>query len=48
MPEEKKETEVNLEWRDYVAVVIAALQTTLLPFIVVIVVLLVLWFVIRR
>lgn len=52
MPDEEKgereEETVRLEWRDYVAIVIAAFQTTLLPFLIVIIVLLLLWLVLRR
>ncbi len=39
--------EVTLDWRDYVALVIAALETVLLPFLIVIVALVVLWYVIK-
>jgi len=31
--EERKKERVRLDWKDYVAITIAALQTTLLPFI---------------
>jgi len=31
--EERKKEQVRLDWKDYVAITIAALQTTLLPFI---------------
>ena len=31
--EEKKKQSPRLDWKDYVAITIAALQTTLLPFI---------------
>ncbi len=50
MSDEKKERDedVHLEWRDYAAIVIAALQSTLLPFLVVIVVLLALWFILSH
>jgi hypothetical protein len=50
LTEEKKEPEktVNLSWRDYVAIVIASFETTLLPFIIVIIVLLFLSFMLRR
>lgn len=50
LPNEKEERDrdVHLEWRDYAAIVIAALQTTLLPFLVVIVVLLALWYILAR
>ena len=40
MTEEKEpDKTVKLSWRDYVAIVIAACETTLLPFIIVIIVL---------
>lgn len=45
---ERKEATVHLEWMDYVAIIIASLQTTLLPFLIVVVVLLALWFLIAR
>jgi hypothetical protein len=50
MTEEKEEREkiANLTWKDYVAVIIASLQTTLLPFIIMILVLGVLWFILRH
>jgi len=38
----------HLDWRDYIALTIAALQTTLLPFIVFIIVLLVLMFAFKK
>ncbi len=31
MGEVKKDDDVKLEWKDYIAIVIAAFQTTLLP-----------------
>jgi hypothetical protein len=40
--------EVHLEWRDYIAVAIAALETTLLPFLIFIVVLIALLYVLTR
>jgi hypothetical protein len=40
--------DVHLEWRDYVAVTIATLETTLLPFLVFIVVVIALLYVLRR
>jgi hypothetical protein len=40
--------DVHLEWRDYIAIVVATLQTTLLPFIIFIVVLIALLYVLRR
>jgi hypothetical protein len=46
MPDEDKEDRsVHLELKDNIAIVIASLQTTLLPFLIVIVVLLALWLV---
>jgi len=37
--EDKRNRRVHLEWRDYMAIVIASLETTLLPIIIPIVVL---------
>lgn len=45
--EEEPEREVRLEWKDYVAFIIAAFETILLPVVVFVVVLLVLLAVIR-
>lgn len=45
---EEKEKTMDLSWKDYVAIVIASFQTTLLPFIVVIFVLVFLLFMLRR
>lgn len=45
--DEKEQKNVRLEWKDYLAVIIAAFQTTLLPFLVVIVVLVILWLVLK-
>ena len=46
--EKEPEEQVRLDWKDYVAVVIAAFQTTLLPFVIVIIVLLFLILMFRR
>jgi hypothetical protein len=45
--EEEPEGEVTLEWRDYVAFVIAAFETILVPLVVFVVILLVLLALIR-
>ncbi len=45
---DKKDRQVHLELRDYVAIVIASLQTILLPFLIMIAVLVGLWLVLRR
>jgi len=45
--DEEPEEEVHLEWRDYVAFVIAAFETVLVPVVVFVLVLLVLLFIIR-
>lgn len=45
--EEEPEREVRLEWKDYVAFIIAAFETILLPVVVLVVVLLVVLAVIR-
>jgi hypothetical protein len=45
--DEEPEGEVSLEWKDYVAFVIAAFETVLLPIVVFIVILLVLLALIR-
>ncbi len=46
--EDKDDRSVHLELRDYIAIVIASLQTVLLPFLIVIAVLVALWLVISR
>jgi hypothetical protein len=46
--QDERNREVPLQWRDYVALSIAALQTTLLPFVILILVLIVLWIVLAR
>ncbi len=46
--EDKDDQSVHLELRDYVAIVIASLETVLLPFLIVIAVMIVLWLVISR
>ncbi len=46
--EDEKDQTVHLEKRDYVAIVMASLQTTLLPFLVVIAVLAFLLLIFRR
>lgn len=46
--EKKRDEDVHLDWKDYVAIAIAALQTALLPFIVLIFVLLALWLILAR
>ena len=43
-----EDRENHLEWRDYVALTVAALQTVLLPFLVAIAIFLILLLVIRR
>jgi len=45
--EEEPEKEVRLDWKDYVAFVIAAFETILLPVVVFVIVLLVLLAIIR-
>ena len=45
--EGERDDDVRLDWRDYLAVVIAAMQTTLLPFLVLIVSLIVILLVLR-
>jgi len=45
---EKHRRDVHLQWRDYVAVTVATLQTTLLPFVIFIIVLIALLYVLRR
>lgn len=39
--EEKKAEPIKLDWKDYLAIAIAALQTSLLPFVLLIIVVLV-------
>lgn len=39
--EEKKAEPIKLDWKDYLAIAIAALQTALLPFVLLIIVVLV-------
>ena len=46
--EKKRDKTVKLTWRDYVSIVIASCETTLLPFIIVIIVLVVLVLAFRR
>jgi len=50
MSDDKKDRKrgVRLDWRDYMALVIAALQTILLPFVVLMIVLLFLLFLVAR
>jgi len=45
--DEEPEGEVSLEWKDYIAFIIAAFETVLLPVVVFVIVLLVLLAVIR-
>jgi hypothetical protein len=45
--EQESEGEVKLEWRDYIAFIIAAFETVLLPVIVFIVVVLIVYAIIR-
>ncbi len=47
-PSMERRREVHLEWRDYIAVTIATLQTTLLPFLIFIVVLIALLYLLKR
>ncbi len=47
-PLAERRGDVHLEWRDYIAVAVATLQTTLLPFIIFIVVLIALLYLLRR
>lgn len=47
-PLAERRRDVHLEWRDYIAVAVATLQTALLPFIIFIVVLIALLYVLRR
>jgi len=46
--EKERDKTVKLTWRDYVAIVIASCETTLLPFIIVIIVLVFLALAFRR
>jgi hypothetical protein len=43
----RDENPIRLEWRDYVAIVIASFETTLLPIVVIVAVLIVLVFLLR-
>jgi len=45
--DEEPEEEVSLEWRDYVAFVVAAFETVLLPVVVFVIILLLLLVIIR-
>ena len=46
--DEKQKKDVHLEWKDYAAIVIAAFETTLLPFLILVVVLVFMLLVLRR
>ena len=46
--EDQSKKDVHLEWKDYLAIVIAALETTLLPVLILILVLVLMLLVLRR